>query len=346
MNWILIAGIVAAVLCVDLCIRLYFARFVLRIFETPLPLHGIPSTPDEDAERVEFSTANGLRLRGSLHWPANGPPQGLVIFCPELNGCHWSATSYCAGPLQNGIAVLSFDFRNHGDSDHEKGYVPLHWLTDRELADVQAAVSYARSRGDLQKLPMAMMGVSRGAGAALAVAAQDAGIDCVAVEGAFSTASLHEFYATRWASMYIPPWLYRWLPRWHINVTLAMSRWMSSIHRRCRYPRLESLLPRLRNRPVLIIAGKRDSYVPIDISQRLAERIGGENCEFWAVPTAKHNRARSACPGLYDAKVYELFSMMLPAEDRVRPLDAEPMEELGDERVAASDHHPLPTGAK
>lgn len=343
MNWFLIAAIVAAVLVVDLCIRLYFARFVLRIFESPLPLHVIPSTPDDDAERIEFPTAGGLKLRGSLHWPADGPPRGLIVFCPELNGCHWSATSYCAGPLQNGIAVLSFDFRNHGESDHEEGYVPLHWLTDRELTDVKAAVQYVRSRSDLKQLPLAMVGVSRGAGAALAAAAGDPGIGPVAVEGLFSTAALHMHYAMRWASMYIPPWLFRWLPRWHVNSTLALSRWLSSRRRRCRYPRLESLLPRLRHRPVLIIAGKRDSYVPLEISKELADRIGGEACEFWAVPKAKHNRARSACPERYDAKVCEFISQMLPADERAAMKAAAARDSREREHLSPVGHRALPT---
>lgn len=336
MNWFLIAGIVAGILLVDLCVRLYFARFVLRIFESPLPLHVAPARIDDDAERIEFQTTGGLTLRGSLHWPSDGPPRGLIVFCPELNGCHWSATSYCTGPLREGIAVLAFDFRNHGESEHEPGYVPLHWLTDRELSDVKAAVRYARSRGDLKDLPMGMMGVSRGAGAALAVAARDRDIRRVAVEGAFSTSALHLFYAERWASMYVPPWVQRCFPRWHVRWTLALSRLLSSIRRRCRYPSLENRLPRLRRRPVLMIAGKQDSYVPYAISQQLAKRIGGEECELWLVPTAKHNRARGVSPDRYDAKVGAFFAAMLPASERRPRLEEEPVESRPAEQVVTT----------
>jgi uncharacterized protein len=325
-NWFLFAGIIAGILFVDLSLRLYFARFVLRIFESPLPLHVAQAAVNDDAERIEFPTTRGLTLRGSLHWPADGPPRGLIVFCPELNGCHWSATSYCAGPLRDGMAVLSFDFRNHGESEHEPGYVPLHWLTDRELSDVKAAVRYARNRGDLKDLPMGMMGVSRGAGAALAFAARDPGIRRVAVEGVFSTSALHLYYAERWASMYVPPWVLRCIPRWHIKGTLALSRLLSSIRRRCRYPRLENRLPRLRRRPVMMIAGNRDSYVPSDIPKRLANRIGGDACELWIVPKAKHNRARNVCPELYDTKVGQFFAGTLPETERPSRIDEEPVE--------------------
>ena len=307
MNWYLIAGVVAGVLLLDLGIRWYFVCIVLRLFEGSLSLRVEPIAPVDDCERIEFPTHNGLKLRGSLYRDPQYSPRGLIVFCPEFSGNHWSAASYCDGLIQEGFTVLSFDFRNQGESDSEPGYAPLHWMTEREIQDVEAALAFARSRPDLNTLPIGIVGISRGAGAAIAAAARDKRVRQIAVEGVYSTVSLHLHYAIRWASVYIPAGILRWVPTWHIKSTLAMSRWISGLRRGCRYPKLESLLPRLRNRPVLIIAGRKDSYIPVEIPVELAERIGGETCELWMVDHAKHNGARDVNSRAYDARLVEFF---------------------------------------
>jgi len=330
-NWFLIVGVVAGLLILDVCAQLYFSRLVLRQFHTPLQLHVQPAEPVSEAERVQFSTTGGLTLRGSLHWPESISPRGVIVFCPELNGSHWSAASYGRGLLEDGFAVLGFDFRNQGDSDSEAGYEPLHWVTDRETADLQSAVRYVRSRDDLADLPLGLMGVSRGGGAALAVAADDPEIRQVAVEGAFSTAALHLHYSLRWGTMYVPGWVMRLVPEWHVNSTNALSRWISQIQRRCRYPRLEQLLPRLKGRPVLLIAGDCDSYVPLQIPQDLCRRIGSRSCELWTVHNAKHNSARHVDPDVYDAKLAGFFDEMqpgyfAPGDSPAKGAESEPAE--------------------
>ena len=65
-----------------------------------------------------------------------------MVFCHELGGDRWGAGGY-AGELRNsGFDIFTFDFRNHGLSDSLPGYQPMPWLTEYEMADVQAAVDY------------------------------------------------------------------------------------------------------------------------------------------------------------------------------------------------------------
>ena len=68
--------------------------------------------------------------------------------------------------------------------------------------------------------------------------------------------------------------------------------------------------PGLRNRPVLLIAGDADSYVPMIGVEEMADRIGGEACELWRVCNAKHNRARHVDPEEYDDKLVAFFDVM------------------------------------
>ncbi len=308
MIWLWIAGIFAAILVFNFGFQLFFSRPILRIFEKQLPLTSDYVDPSSLAERIEFPTTGNLHLRGNLQLPLQQSPRGLVVFCPELNGSHWSANWYCQGLLKAGFVVLAFDFRSQGESDCQPGYEPLHWVTDYEVADVNAALQYVMSREDLQGLDVGLMGISRGGGAALAAAAENEIVHRVATEGAFSTAAMHLYFTTRWASMYIPDWIQRWIPEWHLRWTLAFSRWISQRRRNCRYTKLERLLPKLRNRPTLLIAGRSDSYVPQQIPEAMAARIGGSQCELWIVRKAKHNRARNVDPATYDSRLVAFFS--------------------------------------
>lgn len=310
MYWQWIAGVTAGLVLLDLAFRLYCARLILTIFDKPLRLRVDDPPAAPQAERVAIASSDGITLRGSLHRSEAGPARGLVVFCPELNGSHWSAATYCRGLIDNGFDVLAFDFRNQGESDVHDGYRPLHWVTNYEIDDVRAVLKYVRSRQDLRDLPLGLMGVSRGGGAALAVAALDQRVQRVATEGAFSTEAMQLHYTLRWASVYVPSWLMRFVPMWHTRGTLFLCRLLSQRRRRCRYANLPRLLPCLKGRPVLLIAGEADSYVPMSIPQEMTRQIGGNAWELWTVPQAKHNRARRADPHVYDEKLTAFFEGM------------------------------------
>ena len=305
-----IVCVLIGLIAIDLILHLTFALIVLPTFERK-PLFGVqPATPDGRAERITIPTSHGLSLRGSLYRQESRPARGLILFCPELGGNHWSAGNYCEGLMDAGFDVLSFDFRSQGESDRMPGYEPLHWLTDFEVRDVLAAINYARQHEELRDLPMGLLGISRGAGAALAAVARCRGIHLVAGEGVYSTDSLLTHYALRWATLYVPGWLLALLPLWHLHATLGVTRWLSQLRRRCQYTDLESLLPRLADKRVFMIAGGRDTYVAPEITETLSRRIDPDGPGVWIVPEAKHNMARSVDPDEYDRKLVGFFSQL------------------------------------
>lgn len=309
MGWIIV-GVLSGLVAIDLVIHGIAALLILPLFERKIPFGVRPSPPDPDAEPVSFPTTHGLTLRGGLYRQRDANPLGLVIFCPELEGNHWSALTYAEALWKAGFDVLAFDFRNQGESDCLPGYDPLHWLTEYEVSDVLAAVAYVRSRSDLRHLPLGLLGISRGGGAALAAAARCRQVRCIACEGVFSTDGLMLHYTLRWASLYAPHWLLRLFPIWHIRWTLQITRLLSRLRKRCRWTNLERRLLRLRDRPVLMIAGARDTYVPPEITQSLCRRIGRSCRSVWIVPDAKHNMAREVAPAEYDHRLVEFFSRM------------------------------------
>ncbi|HUG92741.1 MAG TPA: alpha/beta fold hydrolase [Planctomycetaceae bacterium] len=312
MGWVIL-GVCAGVLLADLLVRALAVSAILPVFERRPPFAVEPAEPDPDVEPVAFATSHGLTLRGSLSRSLDRPSRGIVIFCPEMAGCHWQAPSYCQGLRRAGFDVLAFDFRNQGQSDSLAGYEPLHWVTEYEVADVRAAIEYVRSRDDLGGLPLGLFGISRGGGAALAAAARNGEVEAVACEGAFTTDALTLVYLYRWAELYVPNQIMRLIPHWHISGTLALARRVSQWRRACRYTVLECELLKLRDRAVLFIAGGRDTYVPPAVSEAMCRRIGGRRQRVWLVEEARHNLARRVDPDEYDRRLAAFFHEALSA---------------------------------
>ena len=315
MVWVLSA--LAAVLLLDLAFRAFYIRILMRQFQAQPPFNVAPHSVEPAAEQVSAVTADGLTLRGSLHHGSQSQPRGLVVFCPESSGSHWSAAWYCEGLLHSGFDVLSFDFRGQGDSDSLPGYTPNHWPTHYEVRDIDAVLAFVQSRPDLRQLPLMTMGVSRGSLVALMAAAQHPEVRAVCGEGVYTTDSLLEHFTLRWAQLYLPPLILRVIPMWHLRVTLRMVRWLSAWRRDLQYLVLEPWLPRLGNRPVLLISGERDNYVPPKIMRRIAKRIGSPRCRIFSVPKAKHNQARNVARDEFDQTVEEFFSQVVPEAGKI-----------------------------
>jgi len=311
-DWQIVIGLILGLIAFDFLVRFCFALIILPVFERVPPFGVTPSDPHPDAEQISFPNERGTTLRGSLYRHENQPARGLILFCPELAGSHWSAMSYCEGLWEAGFDLISFDFRNQGESDSQPKYEPIHWLTDFEVRDVLAAIDYIGSREELRELPLGLMGISRGGSAALAAAAQSPDVKCVACEGSFATNDLSAHFTLRWASLYVPQWLLNIVPIWHMRLTLSLTRTLSQWHRKCRYTLLERYVPKLRNIPVLMIAGERDTYVNPDVPRRFCQRLSSDEKSLWVVPKAKHNGGRKVDAEEYDRRLVEFFSYLTP----------------------------------
>lgn len=119
--------------------------------------------------------------------------------------------------------------------------------------------------------------------------------------------------------------LARLFPDWHICVTITLARWISQRRRHCRYAMLERVLPRLSDKPALVIAGMRDTYVLPEVAHEIARLIGQPDA-VWTVAKAKHNLARSVSPEEYDRRLVEFFC---PWMSHIHRLRSDPHRALG-----------------
>lgn len=324
MFWLFV--LLACVVAVDFVVQCIYVRLVLRIFETKPPF-SVSSVPkDPTAEEISFLTSDGITLRGSIHFRGHAPARGLILFCPELEGSHWSAAIYARGLIDAGFKVLAFDFRNQGESDSLEDYDPLHWPTEFEVDDARSALRFIASRPDLNRLPLGVMGVSRGSTPALIAAAESANVRAVFCEGAYSTDALLVHFISRWATLYVPRLFLPLVPMWHIRLTSVLVRWTSQFLRKRPYVVLENWLRLLKGRSVLLVAGERDNYVHPDVGRHLYRRIDSPTAKLWLVPAAKHNRARHVGPVEYDRRISDFFDASLdPQGTTPTPISGPPM---------------------
>ena len=321
-GWLLwIAAGVAGLLvlaALDVWARRAVVRFAMPFFEREPPFNLSPEPPDPAATTVRVEVPGVAAADGSplslavAVAPAQGPPKGVVVFCPETGGSRWFYRRYAAALPPAGFAVVSFEHRGMNDSDAEPGYVPDHWPTEREVADALAVVRAVLDRpaefGLRPGLPVGVYGLSRGACVALAAAAREPRVRAAASDGGFVTDRLVTEFARKWAVLAVPKWFAPLIPTWHIRQTMGLLRLVAGRKKGVRYLSLRRDLRRLAGRPAWIVGGTRDSYVTPEQTRLLAAKLG---VEPWLVPRAKHNLARETAGAEYDARLAAFFERAL-----------------------------------
>lgn len=136
-------------------------------------------------ERVELN-ADGIMLVGDLRVPpSDGRAPGLVFTGP-FTGVRDQVTGLYAERLAAaGYVTLAFDHRNFGESE---GQPRRHEDPQGKLTDLRAAVSYLRSRPEVDPDRIGAVGICLGGGYALKFAAFDPRVKAFAgIAGAYNT---------------------------------------------------------------------------------------------------------------------------------------------------------------
>jgi pimeloyl-ACP methyl ester carboxylesterase len=274
------------------------------------PLFIIPRGEfDPAAEDVRFPTAAGMTLQGA-YFKTPAARKGVVLFGIEYGSDRWSCRSYCDPLLAAGYDVFAYEPRNQGKSDSVPGYEPLQWIAYYEVEDARAALAYLKTRPDKDPRGVGFFGVSKGANAGLAVAAEDPWVRGVATDGAFGLVSVMLPYMRHWIRIYnknylvhglMPAWFYAHMARVGIR-RVQRARKVQFFH-------LEDVADRIRQ-PLLMIHGEADSYIKVEMARALFRRATGPK-EFWAVPGARHNQSISVAGAEYARRVVAFFDRHL-----------------------------------
>ena len=329
-NWALISIVFTLVLLfgVPAYVLRKYVRIIANIFQdavVPMSV-GARDCPRQHGKRVEFCAFDGHRLAGIFFPPnPNRPREGTIIFAHELNNDMHSALRYCSALLDAGYEVFAFDFRGQGESAAEDGYKSRLWPSDREQADMLGAIAFVEDDLERRSLPreVGLVGISRGAGAALLGAVGVANVKAIMIDGAFSTDAYLEYLMRRWVSIFAkvrlvyenhPPTFWRFL-RW-VSIRRA-SRNLG-----CRFPSVRKAIPRLGKMPLLVVHGERDGHIPVAQSQLLYDLAHGPKY-LWICPRAKHNQSVAVSPNVYGDYSVRFFNQYLSPRSHDEKLDGD-----------------------
>ena len=304
-----------------LYVRWKYMGYLLRIFQER-PLFVVPrGEKPEDAEDVAIATPDGLTLRGCYLKTTASARKGVILFGLEFGSNRWSCRPYCERLLVGGYDVFAVEFRSQGESDKDPNYEPLQWVTDRDVADMQAAIRYLLARPDADPRGIGLFGISKGGGTGFLAVGGEPRVRCVVTDGAYGTHTTMIPYLKRWIQIYSDrKILQRVLPTWFYGLIGGVGAKKVARNRGVTYPSVEKAIARL-NRPLLMIHGGGDTYIRTEMAEALFARARGPK-ELWVVPKAKHNQALTVAGDEYHNRVLAFFDAHLAAPTAADPIPA------------------------
>ena len=129
-------------------------------------------------EDVQFTTSDGLKLKGWYIPPQNGK---VVIFVHGLGGNREELLDEASLAIAKGYGALLFDSRASGESEGD-----VSTLGYSERLDIHAAVDFVHAQAGADA-PLALFGHSMGTGSVLLAAVEIPGLRAVIVESAFQS---------------------------------------------------------------------------------------------------------------------------------------------------------------
>ncbi|WP_157254283.1 alpha/beta hydrolase [Nonomuraea typhae] len=128
-------------------------------------------------------TADGVRCAGYLYLPDDPGPAACVVLCHGFSGTMDRLFDYAERFAAAGFAALVFDYRSFGESDGEPRLLPD---IDGQLADLRAAVEFARGHERVDPDRVLLWGNSLGGAHVITVAAGDPRIAAVVAQIPFN----------------------------------------------------------------------------------------------------------------------------------------------------------------
>lgn len=238
--------------------------------------------------KFEFLTRDGIKLMGIDYQPKTAC-KGTILVCHFLGGSKEAILMFVDLLLMNGYRVLSFDNRNHGESETHKG------IKYSLIIDFTAFYDKVKNMG--VKGPFGAMGFSMGASLSLWALDRYNDIQAVITDSG--------------------PLLY---VKKYFNYVLDNKKIVNPIRRAIflfvflhyvgfskMAKKTIQLLQRLKGKPVLLIHGEKDHIISIDNAQFAYELLKSSAASIWCVPRSRHLTNKHLMPKEYDERIVEFF---------------------------------------
>jgi fermentation-respiration switch protein FrsA (DUF1100 family) len=227
-------------------------------------------------QKVEFPATDGTRLAGWWIPAGAGESSGegsqeTVLLCPGANSDKGAELSLVRRLVPDGYNVLVFDFRGHGESGGQ-----LCSYGDLERRDVLGAMRWLRGTHPAACRKVAGLGVSTGGAALLAAAADPSAegqnIDAIAV---YDTYDRLDHVVGSQIGLFLPAPLSWCVER--VGLPCASAQVGSDLSKFSPGEEIKAVWPR----PVLIIHGMDDEYIPFEEGESLYQSALEPKMNFW-----------------------------------------------------------------
>ncbi len=265
-----------------------------------------------DAERVEFPSRDGIRLRG--WWIPSRNPRGTLVLSHGYAGDCSPDLEYARWLSDSGYNLLYFDHRAHGESDGN--LCTLGW---HETRDLLGAIDYLKGKG-IERV--GVIGFSMGGSVVLQAAALTDAIRCVVADCTF--ASLWTLLVGLAPLARVPQFI---AP---LGATLMLA--IMSIQARSNLfaHSPAASIPRIAPRPVLLIGAGADAVIPRSEITRLYESAMDPK-ELWFVEGASHREVDRMDRAEYERRISAFLNAHMGA-----PAMAESVEPVAEPAAGAA----------
>ncbi|NLL05910.1 MAG: alpha/beta hydrolase [Clostridiaceae bacterium] len=198
--------------------------------------------------------------------------------------------------LNQGYNVLTFDFRNSGESEGKVTTVGIY-----EKDDLLGAIKHAKKLGSKQ---IVLLGFSMGASTSIVAASESEDVDAVIADSPFS--DLEEYLDANlsvWSN----------LPSFPFNQTTYLSmKILEGINPKEFSPR--AVIKDIAPRPVFLIHSKDDTMIPVENSYELLN-AGGNNVKLWETKDVDHIESYPKLTDEYLKKLGEFLTSLSEDSD-------------------------------
>ena len=250
--------------------------------EVPAPNFGAPY------ENVEFTTSDGLRLKGWYIASKNG---AAVIAVPGRSGPRKQARMLA----EHGYGVLLFDRRGEGESDGDPNV--FGWQGERDL---HAAVAFLQDRPEVDPERIGGIGLSVGGEMLIEAAAESDALKAIVSEGGSGRSVRDDLANTESRS-----------EEFAAVIPGALSLAVSVFTNNLPPADLKSLVPQIAPRSVFFIYALDGQGGSEKVPNEGFYAEAGEPKAIWEVPEGGHVGGIDARPAEYERRVIDFFDRTL-----------------------------------
>jgi fermentation-respiration switch protein FrsA (DUF1100 family) len=277
---------------VILLCKLQADSFVYSTPESRLPIEKTPSDYNLSYKDIVLTTQDQMRL-SAWYIPSKNRSAIVLIHGYGTNKAQMLTRAEIL--VNHGYGVLLLDLRAHGQSDGNKITFGL-----LEVSDLKAAVQFLASQPDVDPDRIGVLGASMGGVVAILEAVENTYIKALVTESA--PASLPDQIATSvTAYTGLPAFPFANIIQWFAEGELGYkAEEVAAV----------KVIGSISPRPILILQGGADKFIPQDSGRRLHD-AAGEPRELWFEPDLGHLEFLKKLPDDYKERVVKFFDQYL-----------------------------------